>query len=161
MGVGPALEIGDPVDLESILGTIAPGQRFWVKANYHRRRPDGREWWHRGWISDWRRASYREGDLIVLYLGAKFGGPRRCPAIVRVTREARHDPEFVARNDPVARNRWPWVTDIECICEVPITSGVPLKAFGVTAQGLQGGYKELSRPQIEAVADRLIAAARA
>jgi phosphatidylserine/phosphatidylglycerophosphate/cardiolipin synthase-like enzyme len=72
-GIGPALEIADPADLDSILGVYEPRQRLWVKANYHRRRPDGREWWHRGWISDWRKASYRKGDLILLYLGAKFG----------------------------------------------------------------------------------------
>lgn len=161
MGVGPALEIGDPGDLEAILGAHDPEQRFWVKANYHRRRPDGREWWHRKWISDWRRASYRKGDLILLYLGAEFDGPRRCPAIVRVTGESRHAPEFVAENDPEAGDRWPWVTDIECVFEVPIESGVPLDLFDVTPQGLQGGYKELGRPQFETAASHLLAAAGA
>ena len=157
--VGPALEMGDPAELETILGDDDPERRLWVKANYHRRRPDGREWWHRGWISDWRKASYRRGDLILLYLGAKFDGPRRCPAIVRVTRECRNDPLFVAEHDPDARVRWPWVTDVECVYEVPIASGVPLDAFGVTPQGLQGGYKELSRAQFEAAAEYLIAVA--
>lgn len=161
MGVGPALEIGDPGDLEAILGAVDPSQRFWVKANYHRRRPDGREWWHRRWISDWRKASYRKGDLILLYLGAKFDGPRRCPAIVRVTGEARHDPEFVAENDPEAAERWPWVTDVECVFEVPIGRGVRLDHFDVTANGLQGGYKELGRPQFERAAGYLVAAAGA
>ncbi|HKI66711.1 MAG TPA: hypothetical protein VJ989_05525 [Solirubrobacterales bacterium] len=140
---------------------MSPGRRFWVKANYHRRRPDGREWWHRGWISDWRQASYRRGDLILLYLGAKFDGPRRCPAIVRVTRESRYDPEFVAENDPEAADRWPYVTDIECVFEVPIESGVPLDVFDVTPNGLQGGYKELSRSQFEVAAGYLMTAANA
>lgn len=158
-GVGPALEVGDPTDLQAILAAPDPAQRFWIKANYHRRRPDGREWWHRGWISDWRKASYRRGDLILLYLGAKFDGPRRCPAIVRVTRECRNDPQFVAEYDPDARARWPWVTDVECVYEVPIASGITLEAFGVTPQGLQGGYKELSRAQFEAAAESLMGVA--
>lgn len=161
IAVGPALEIADPADLEAVLGANELGRRFWVKANYHRRRPDGREWWHRGWISDWREASYRRGDLILLYLGTKFDGPRRCPAIVRVTEESRYDPEFVAENDPEAADRWPYVTDIECVFEVPIESGVPLDVFDVTPNGLQGGYKELSRSQFEDAAGYLMTAANA
>lgn len=159
IAVGPALEIADSANLEAVLGAHDPGQRFWVKANYHRRRPDGREWWHRGWISDWREASYRRGDLILLYLGAKFDGPRRCPALVRVTEESRYDPEFVAENDAEAADRWPYVTDIECVFEVPIESGVPLDVFDVTPNGLQGGYKELSRSQFEGAVGYLMTAA--
>ncbi len=160
-GVGPVLEIGNSADLESILGADVD-RRFWVKANYYRRNADGRGWWHRGWISDWRKASYREGDLILLYLGAAFDGPRCCPAIVRVTAEPRHDPDFVAENgDPEAQDRWPFVTEIECVFEVPIERGVPLDAFNVTANGLQAGYKELNSEQFEAAAQYLVSAAGA
>jgi PLD-like domain len=160
-GVGPALEIADPADLKTILGADDPTRRYWVKANYHKRRTDGRGWWHRNWISDWRRASYRKGDLILLYLGAEYDGPRRCPAVVRVTREAQREPEFVARadGDPEAAKRWPYVTRIECVFEVPVESGVPLNAFGVTAQGLQGGYKTLSKAQFETAISHLLNAA--
>jgi PLD-like domain len=156
-GVGPALEIGDPANLGSILDADNTERRFWVKANYYRRNADGRGWWHRGWISDWRKASYRKGDLILLYLGAAYEGPRCCPAIVRVIKEPRLDPDFVAENgDPEAQDRWPFVTEIECVFETPIENGVPLDAFDVTANGLQGGYKELSRSQFEAAAQYLM-----
>jgi hypothetical protein len=158
-GVGPALEIADPSAIEEVVGDGDPGRRYWVKANYYRRNTDGRGWWHRGWISDWRRASYRIGDLILLYLGAEFDGPRSCPAVVRVVGESRHDPEFVVRNgDPEAKDRWPYVTDIECVFEVPISQGVPLGVFDVSASGLQGGYKELSRAQFEAAVHHMLGA---
>jgi hypothetical protein len=36
---------------------------------------------------------------------------------------------------------------------------VPLDVFDVTSNGLQGGYKELSRAQFETAAEYLLAAA--
>ena len=39
----------------------AHGRGYWVKSNYQRH--DDTTWWKRGWISDWRRASYAIGDL--------------------------------------------------------------------------------------------------
>jgi hypothetical protein len=155
-GVGPALEIGDPADLDQLLGDEDPDRRYWVKANYHKRDEAGRGWWHRGWISDSRHASYAEGDLILLYLGAAYEGPSRCPAIVRVTRPAREEPEFVAAHgDPEAEDRWPWVSRTECVFEVPVERGIALETFGVTAHALQSGYKELTRGQFEVAARAL------
>ena len=75
--------------------------------------------------------------------------------------ESRYDPEFVAENDPEAADRWPYVTDIECVFEVPIAIGVPLDVFDVTPNGLRGGYKELSCSQFEVAAGYLMTAANA
>jgi hypothetical protein len=61
--------------------------------------------------------------------------------------------------NPEAKERWPYVTDIECVYEVPISRGVPLKAFDVTPSGLQGGYKELSRAQFDTAVGYLLSAA--
>jgi PLD-like domain len=160
-GIGPALAIAEASELERILGTEDPQRRYWVKANYHRRSTDGQGWWQRGWISDWRRASYRKGDLILLYLGAKYDGPRKCPVVARVIKESRYDPEFVRRFDPEAGDRWPYVTGIECVFEVPASQGVPLAAFKVTPNGLQGGHKQLSLAQFETAAQYLLSAAKA
>ena len=130
-GVGPALEIGDPADLDELLGDEDPDRRYWVKANYHKRDDAGRGWWHRGWISDSRHASYTEGDLILLYLGAAYEGPRCCPAIVRVTRPALKEPEFVAANgDPEAEDRWPWVSRTECVSRCQSSRESPSRALG-------------------------------
>jgi hypothetical protein len=160
-GVGPALEIPDPDALEAIFGNErqTASRQYWIKANYHRRNDDGRGWWHRGWISDAKKASYGVDDLILLYLGAKFDGPRRAPAIVRVSTECEYNPDFVAREgDPEARERWPYVTRVECVFEVPVASGVPLQAIDVSSSGLQGGRKVLSRAQFEAGAQFLLSA---
>lgn len=159
-GVGPALEIPDSDALEAILGDErkAAGRQYWIKANYHRRNEDGRGWWHRGWISDAKKASYQIDDLILLYLGAKYDGPRCAPAIVRVSDECEYNPDFVARNgDPEAQDRWPYVTKVECAFEVPVASGVPLQAIDVSSHGLQGGRKVLSRAQFETAAQFLLA----
>jgi hypothetical protein len=163
-GIGPALEIPDPDALEAILGDEhrAAGRQYWIKANYHRRNEDGRGWWHRKWISDAKRASYKIDDLILLYLGAKFDGPRRAPAIVRVSEECEYNPAFVVANgDPEARDRWPYVTKVECVYEVPVERGVPLAALDVSSSGLQGGRKVLSRAQFESGANYLLGAAKA
>lgn len=163
-GVGPALEIPDPDALEAILGDEhrAASRRYWIKANYHRRNEDGRGWWHRKWISDAKRASYKVDDLILLYLGAKFDGPRCAPAIVRVSEECEYNPGFVSANgDPEARDRWPYVTKVECVYEVPVERGVPLSAIDVSSSGLQGGRKVLSRVQFESGAQYLLNAATA
>jgi hypothetical protein len=142
--------------------SLAAKRQYWIKANYHRHNEDGRGWWHRGWISDAKRASYKVDDLILLYLGAKFDGPRRAPTIVRVKEECEFNPDFVARNgDPEAQDRWPFVTRVECVFEVPVERGLPLHAIDVSSNGLQGGRKVLSRAQFESGAQYLLNAASA
>lgn len=73
------LQLGGTASFDDILtedeGT-ARSRGYWIKSNYHRH--DDREWWHRGWISDWRQAPYEIGDFIVLYLSAGRR-PRQLP----------------------------------------------------------------------------------
>jgi hypothetical protein len=148
---GAPVGVGLPQSLEDILAEdelTALGRGYWVKSNYQR--GDDATWWKRGWISDWRQASYAVGDLIVLYLGAKDGGPAICPAVVRVTGQSEFASEWIAAHgDPEAAEQWPYRTMTEPVGEVPIESGAKLDEFGLSGQSLQGGYCSITRQQFE------------
>lgn len=148
---GAPIGVGLPQSLEGILAEeemTARGRGYWVKANYQRH--DDQTWWNRGWISDRRQASYAIGDLIVLYLSAKDGGPAICPAVVRVTGQSEFAREWIAEHgDPEAAQQWPFRTMIEVVGEVPIKSGARLEEFGLSGQSLQSGYCSITRRQFE------------
>lgn len=150
-GYGTPIRVGLPASLESLLAEdelTAHGRGYWVKSNYQRH--DNSTWWKRGWISDWREASYAVGDLIVLYLAAKDGGPAICPAVVVVTEPSEHAPQWIAEHgDPEAADKWPYRTLIETVGEVPIEAGAKLRDFGLTGQSMQGGYCSITRQQFE------------
>lgn len=148
---GAPVGVGLPQSFEDILAEDelrALGRGYWVKSNYQRH--DNSTWWNRGWISDWRQASYAIGDLIVLYLGAKDGGPAICPAVARVTEQSQFADKWIAEHgDPEAAQQWPYRTMIEVVGEVPIKSGAKLEDFGLTGQSVQGGYCSITRRQFE------------
>lgn len=148
---GTPIRVGLPASLESILAEdelTAHGRGYWVKSNYQRH--DDSTWWKRGWISDWREASYAVGDLIILYLGAKDGGPAICPAVVVVTEPSEFAPEWIVEHgDPEAADQWPYRTLVETVGEVPIEAGAKLEDFGLTGQSMQGGYCSITRQQFE------------
>ncbi len=148
---GAPVGVGLPQSFDDILvedELTAGGRGYWVKSNYQRH--DNPTWWERGWISDWRQASYAIGDLIVLYLSAKDGGPAICPAVVRVTEQSELAREWIAEHgDPEAALQWPYRTRVEVVGEVPIESGAKLESFGLTGQSLQSGYCSISRQQFE------------
>lgn len=151
---GPPIDLGQIEELAQILAEDEPtaqSRGYWIKSNYHR--VDEEAWWHRGWISDWRQASYAVGDLIVLYLSAKDGGPAVCPAVVRVVKPSRHDPDWVASHrDPEAAEQWPFVTETSLVADVPIRQGVQLSALDISPQALQGGYRRIDRRTFETAA---------
>ena len=148
---GPTLDITQTQELDEILAedeTAATTRGYWIKSNYHRAGDEN--WWHRGWISDRRKAPYEVGDLIVLYLSARDGGPANCPAIVRVVSRSRHDRDWViAHRDAAAADRWPYVTETAVVAEVPVSSGIPLSLVEKSGQSVQGGYCRISREQFE------------
>jgi len=148
---GTPVRVGLPRTLEDALmedELTAGGRGYWVKSNYQRH--DNPSWWERGWISDWRQASYAVGDLIVLYLSAKDGGPAVCPAVVRVTERSQLAREWIAEHgDPEAAKQWPYRTMVEVVGEVPIESGARLDEFGLSGQSVQGGYCSITRKQFE------------
>ena len=133
----------------------AATRRYWIKSNYHR--PDDERWWHRDWISDWRSAPYGVGDLIVLYLSARDGGPACCPAVVEVKSPSRYDPEWVrSHRDAEAAERWPFVTETQMVGEVPIESGAQLTDIGRNGQSVQGGYCEIDRYEFERLVQAML-----
>lgn len=149
--VGKPLDLVGSLDLEGVLAedaAIAANRSYWIKSNYHR--PDDAQWWHRNWISDWRQGPYEVGDLIVLYLSARDGGPARCPAVVEVASPSRHDPGWVRRHRDIdAADRWPYVTETTVVGEVPLEAGAELGVIGKNGQSVQGGYCRISRAEFE------------
>jgi hypothetical protein len=151
LAYGAPVAVDLPQSFEDILAEdelTALGRGYWVKSNYQRH--DDATWWKRGWISDWRQASYAIGDLIVLYLSAKDEGPAICPAVVRVTEPSELAREWIAEHgDPEAAQQWPYRTMTQVVDEVPIKSGAKLEEFGLSGQSLQGGYCSITRQQFE------------
>jgi hypothetical protein len=151
MPVGTSLPLAGVGGLERIIAEDAPiaaGRRYWIKSNYHR--PGDERWWHRNWISDWRQGPYEVGDLIVLYLSARDGGPACCPAVVQVTKPSREDPEWVrTHRDEDAAERWPYVTETSVVGEVPIDAGALLSVIDKNGQSVQAGYCGIDRGEFE------------
>jgi hypothetical protein len=151
--------VGDP-GLEEVLAedaATAAGRSYWIKSNYHR--PDDAQWWHRNWISDWRQGPYEIGDLIVLYLSARDGGPACCPAVVEVTATSRHDPEWVrSHRDVGAADRWPYVTETAVVGEVLPEAGAKLSVIAKNGQSVQGGYCSISRGEFELMVRAMLGA---
>jgi hypothetical protein len=157
--VGPSLPVTDVGRLRRLLADeseLDGSERYWIDANYHD--PNNENWWHRDWISGQPEVAYSEGDLIVLYLGKKNGGPGRCPAILRATTPTKPDPAWVAanRDDPEAAERWPNVTRTAVLAEVPITGGISLEILGKTGQSLRRGFLEITREQFGNLAQAMI-----
>ncbi len=135
---------------------VDPDCSYWLDPNYHDR-ANPRWWEERGWISDRRNVGIKEGDLIVIYLAKRNRGPGKCPAVVRALGPARERPAFLRRErDAEAADRWPWVTEIEVIGDVPPDQGVGLNVIGKVGQSLQGGPLSITRSQFEKLAKGLV-----
>jgi PLD-like domain len=158
---GPHIATRDPAALREILAedqATAASRSYWIDSNYHA--PDDEAWWRRDWISGQPAVSYAKGDLIVIYLGKRNGGPQKCPAILRAESSTRHDPEWVVRHrDPEAAERWPNVTETSVIAELPVFSGVELALIGRSGSGLQWGYNHITREEFEAIARAMLSRA--
>jgi hypothetical protein len=156
---GKPIVVRGTSELSEILGEdpdTAESRSYWVKSNYHRW--DEESWWQeRKWISDWRKAPYAVGDLVVLYLAGRDGGPAACAAVTRVTEPSTFAREFVvAERDLDAADRWPYVTKIEVLADVPPFEGVSLGLIGKNGQSVQGGYTHIDRAQFEVLARALM-----
>lgn len=153
--VGKPLQLVGSPALKSVLAGIAASRSYWIKSNYHR--PDDAQWWHRNWISDWRQGPYEVGDLIVLYLSARDGGPACCPAVVEVTAPSRHEPDWVrSHRDADAADRWPYVTETAVVGEVQLQAGAELSVIGKNGQSVQAGYCRISREEFEQMVRRML-----
>lgn len=155
---GPHIAMRDPAPLREILAedqVTAASRGYWIDSNYHA--PDDEAWWRRNWISGQPAVSYAKGDLIVIYLGKRNGGPQKCPAILRAESPTRHDSEWVVRHrDPEAAERWPNVTQTSVIAELPVFSGVELALVGRNGSGLQWGYNHITREEFETIAQAML-----
>ena len=93
MPYGPPVEPAQTEELERFLAeddATANSRRYWLKSAYHD--PSNPDWWQRGWISDSApQPQYEKDDLIVIYLGARNGGPQLCPAVLRAATSSRLD----------------------------------------------------------------------
>ncbi len=154
---GPVLPTFDVAGLERALAENDPGREYFADANYHSNANEA--WWRdRKWISSPRYVHYAKGDLIVIYLGAKNRGPKRCPAIVRATTDTEENEKFVARyRDTEPASRWPNVTQIEILAEAsPVTAGIELELVKKTGRSLQRGSCKLTSEQFKTLAQAMI-----
>jgi len=155
--VGPTLFPPMTTALEAILAedpATAASRRYWINTNYHD--PGDERWWRRDWVSDGSPKSYEKGDLLVIYLGKENNGPQRCPAVLRVERPSRHEPDFVLeQRDFEAAEQWPFVTKTSVVAEVPPSMGALLSAANKTYHSVQRGC-ELTRTEFEGLARALL-----
>lgn len=131
---------------------MAHPRRYWLKSAYHD--PASPDWWHRGWISDSAPLpKYKKGDLIIIYLGARNGGPQLCPAVLRAETIARYDRDWVIRHrDLKAADQWPYVTETTFVADLPVDQGVSLGLIGKTGNSLRRGNCSITREEFEKLA---------
>jgi hypothetical protein len=109
--------------------TIEPGQKHWISdpgvhdENGQRKcRRDGKPAGKPG---------YRAGDKIGLYLSTTL----RVPLLVEVIEAPRFDPEFVQMHndggEPDAGERWPWVTPVIGLRELPLEEALDIDYLGI------------------------------
>jgi hypothetical protein len=141
---------------ETLEESAPPDRRYWLDPNYHDYADEG--WWRRrGWVSDRREVGIKAGDLIVIYLTSKNRGPMKCPAVGRALGSADKREAFLRKErDAAAAKRWPWVTEIEIIGDVPADDGVGLEVIDTTGRSLQGGPREISREEFEKLVRELV-----
>ncbi len=133
---------GSPDDVEAVLEEGLAARQVWIKAMYMDAAGASRAWAPGDWVaSQVRRPSFEPGDLMLIY--ATFTGV--CNAIVRVAGPTRNDPAFaIAQGSPPAdANRWPWITPVEPVLQVPVAEGVPLQRLGLTGRSLQNGHTRM------------------
>ena len=152
---GPSVKLPQTDELSRFLAedeAAANSRRYWLKSAYHD--PGNPDWWHRGWISDSAPLpNYMKGDLIVIYLGARNGGPQLCPAVLRAKTMARDDRDWVIRHrDLKAAGQWPYVTETAFVADLPVDQGVPLRLIGKTGHSLRRGNCGITREEFEALA---------
>lgn len=115
----------------------------WIKAVYRDTTTADDLWTAMPWMGSpgSGRPHFSVGDLVLIY--AKDA--KRCNAVLEVTDESRHDPDFaIAAGIPADHaTRWPWITPIKVRLQVPVERGVPLARLGVTGQSLQPGHRRM------------------
>lgn len=155
---GPPVESPQIDELRRLLAedeVTAHARSYWLKSAYHD--PSNPDWWNRGWISDSAPLPrYEQGDLIVIYLGAKNDGPQLCPAVLRAEAGARYDRDWVVRHrDPEAADKWPYVTETTFIADLPVDQGVSLGLIGKTGNSLRRGNCSITREEFETLASAM------
>lgn len=134
--------------------------QHWLKLVYNRERLRDADYWEGmrtdGWISDspgrrsrnkHHRPQYKVGDLIVAYVV----DDHCCPAILRVTREPRYEPDRVERDSGVAdADQWGCVTEVELVESVAFAHAPNLERIGVSPRSIsQKGRVRLEAWQYE------------
>jgi hypothetical protein len=134
---------GSADDVEAVLAEGLAAKQVWIKALYADAAEADRPWSPGDWIASpaVRRPSFAVGDLLLVY--ASYA--RVCNAVIRVVAPTPLDPAFaVAQGTPQDEaDRWPWITPVEPVLQVPAADGVPLQRLGLTGQSLQNGHTRM------------------
>lgn len=128
---------------DDVLRQGLAARQVWIKALYRDAAQASVPWGAGHWVASpaIRQPSFAEGDLMLIY--AVY--TRACNAIVRVAGPTRHDPEFAVAQGipPEDAERWPWITPVDGVLQVPVEDGVPLQRLGLTGQSLQNGHARM------------------
>lgn len=157
-GRGGLLPATAGVDLSG-LSTSKVGSGYWLKILYgSEERMTARHWRRRMWVSDRHierpgggkpkgEPTYKVGEHLVIYVSR--GERNACPAIMRVAERPVFDPELVARDaSPGDAKQWGWVTWVEPVASVSLSSAPTLADIGVSPQSVrQHGHIRLERRQ--------------
>ncbi|MGW6035043.1 phospholipase D-like domain-containing protein [Gordonia terrae] len=132
------------LDVEHLLADARDADRsLWIKAQSGAPYPD--RWRVPHWFSNPGpgKPSLKAGDLVLIYAKNIHG----CYAVVEITDDAVHDPDFVSRNSGGNRDigmRWPWVNRTRPRFTPDTLSVVGMDQIGVSPFALQGGRKRLT-----------------
>lgn len=144
----PALRLpgghGSAGDVDAVLAEGLAARQVWIKGMYLDAARASRTWAAGDWVaspSPKRKPSFVPGDLLLVY-GTMT---EVCNALVRVAGPTRRDPAFAVANGTPADDaeRWPWITPIEPVLQVPVADGLPLQRLGFTGQSLRNGHKKM------------------
>lgn len=151
--------------------------QHWLKLGYHTGARENESYWRDlPWVSDgpgrrserWNQRAtpqvgevhpafgprYEVGDRLVMYLT----GPKKCPAILEVTRDPHWDPDRVDREGAATAegDRWGVVTEVAAVSALSLDHAPALELLDVMPRTLgQKGHVKLERWQFQE-AERLI-----
>lgn len=139
----PLGDAGLPDAADRVLREGLAATQVWIKAMYLDATEAARPWVAGDWVASpaIRRPSFAVGDLMLIY--SSYAGV--CNAVVRVVGPTRHDPGFAVSQgtSQKAADRWPWITPVDGVLQVPVVDGVSLRRLGLTGQSLQNGHTRM------------------
>ena len=129
--------------------TAIADRNFWVKLHYGS--ADWDIWRKRAWFSNGKRASIKQGDLILIAAQEDAA----VHAIVQATSDVREDPDVLLSEGYSEEDafRWRWVTNTKPWSVPAEGTLLSYKELGINGRSLQNGYKRLGVAEFSKAAE--------